>query len=161
MKSIGLFSICGAALVCFSSIANAGQGSHDPFVEFQSRFGGNQEFVCTGNSGNRLAVSVSVPQADSDQLRVVPRSEWDEVLSIYLSRGNGAPTDSSWGIPIFDQSMKFMSIQLHDGKTLIFERFRNIPDPDADQRHFDRTPYFDLTIDGGKKMPCSQVINLP
>lgn len=161
MKAIDLFFICGAVFSCFGSLAHAGQGSHDPFVEFQSRFGGNQEFVCIGNSGKRLSVSVSVPQADSDQMRVIPRSEWGEVLSIYLSHGDGAPIDLSWGEPKFDQSMKFMSIRLHDGKTLIFERFRDIPDPDADERHFDHRPYFDLTIDGGKKMPCSQVINLP
>ncbi|MFL9960509.1 hypothetical protein PQR02_05100 [Paraburkholderia sediminicola] len=161
MKSKNLFFICGAALFCFGKLALAEQGSDDPFVEFQSRFGGNQEFVCMEKSGKRLFVNVSVPQADSDQMKIISRSEWGEVLSIYLSRGEGQSMDSSWGAPKFDQSMKFMSIRLQGGQTLVFERFRDLPDPDADERHFDHKPYFELTIDGGEKMHCSQVLNLP
>jgi hypothetical protein len=161
MKSKDLFFICGAALFCFGKFALADQSRYDPFVEFQNRFGGNQEFVCTGKGGKRLSVNVSVPQADSTQMKTLPRPESDKALSIYLSRGVGTSIDSSWGVPTFDQSMKFMSIRLQDGKTLVFERFRDIPDSDADERHFDHKPYFDLTIDGGKKMPCKQVPNLP
>ncbi|PCE29539.1 hypothetical protein [Burkholderia ubonensis] len=161
MKSKNLLFVCGAALLCFGKLALAGQGSYDPFVEFQNRFGGNQAFVCVGKGGKKLSVNVSVPQADTDQMKSVPRPEWGEVLSIYLSKGKGAPIDASWGPPKFDQSMKFMSIRLQGGKTLVFERFRDIPDPDADERHFDHKPYFNLTIDGGDKMPCSQVPNLP
>lgn len=160
MKATALYFICGVALSCFGSLADAGQGSHDPFVEFQNRFGGNQEFLCLGNSGKRLSLGISVPQADSEQMRVIPRSEWGEILSIYLSRGKGSPIESSWGEPQFDQSMKFMSIHLRDGKTLVFERFRDVPDPDADEQHFDHRPYFALTLDG-EKLVCSQVMNLP
>jgi hypothetical protein len=153
--------IFGAVLCCIVNLTHAAQSKDDPFVEFQNRFGGNQEFVCTSSGGKKPSVSVSVPQADSEQMKTIPRSQWGEVLSVYLSKGNGVPIDSSWGVPTFDRSMKFMWIQLHDGKTLIFERFRNIPDPDADPQHFDHRPYFDLSIDGQQKMPCSQVINLP
>ncbi|WP_179405515.1 hypothetical protein [Burkholderia guangdongensis] len=161
MKWKGLLFVCGAALTCFGTPALADHGGYDPFVEFQHRFGGNQEFVCTEKGGKKLFVNVSVPQADSDQMKAVPHLEWGSVLSIYLSRGEGKSIDSSWGTPKFDQSMKFMSIRLQGGKTLVFERFRNIPDPDADERHFDHNPYFDLTIDNGEKLPCSQIFNLP
>lgn len=161
MKWKAWFLVSGAVLSCWGATALAGQGGSDPFVAFQQRFGGNQEFVCTAKGGKKLSVNVGVPQADSDQMKVVPRQEWGNVLSIYLSRGEGKPIDSSWGTPQFDQSMKLMSIRLQSGKTLVFERFRDIPDPDADEKHFDRKPYFDLTIDNEARLRCSQVFNLP
>lgn len=161
MKWKAWFLVSGAVLSCWGATTLAGQGSSDPFVAFQQRFGGNQEFVCTAKGGKKLSVNVGVPQADSDQMKVVPRQEWGNFLSIYLSRGEGKPIDSSWGTPQFDQSMKLMSIRLQSGKTLVFERFRDIPDPDADEKHFDRKPYFDLTIDNEARLRCSQVFNLP
>ncbi|KVX69187.1 hypothetical protein [Burkholderia cepacia] len=160
MKWNAWFLISGAVLSCWGATVLADQGNADPFVAFQQRFGGNQEFVCTAKGGKKLSVNVGVPQADADQMKVVPRQEWGNTLSVYLSAGEGKPIDSSWGTPAFDQSMKFMSIRLRNGKTLVFERFRNIPDPDADEKHLDRKPYFNLTIDSGAKLPCSQVFNV-
>ncbi|WP_423381212.1 hypothetical protein [Burkholderia sp. LMG 32019] len=157
----GLLFVGCVALSCFGAPVRADQGGHDPFVAFQQRFGGNQEFVCADQGGKKLFVGVGVPQADADQMKTVPRGQWGNVLSIYLSRGEGKAIDASWGTPQYDQSMKIMSVRLQSGKTLIFERFRNIPDPDADEKHFDRTAYFNLTIDSSAKLPCSQVFNLP
>ncbi|WP_322050184.1 hypothetical protein [Paraburkholderia bannensis] len=155
------FLVGGTALSCWAATAHAEQGGADPFAAFQQRFGGNQAFVCAATGAKKLSVSVNVPQADEDQMKAVPRQQWANALSIYISKAEGTPIDASWGIPQFDQSMKFMSIRLQNGKTLVFERFRNIPDPDADEQHFDRKPYFDLTIDRGEKLHCSQVFNLP
>ncbi|VWC32214.1 hypothetical protein BLA23254_06420 [Burkholderia lata] len=161
MNGKGLFVVCGVALSCFGTPVQADQGSQDPFVGFQQRFGGNQEFVCTEKGGKKLFVNVGVPQADADQMKTVPREALGNVLSVYLSRGEGKAIDASWGTPQFDQSMKFMSLRLQNGKTLVFDRFRNIPDPDADEKHFDRKAYFNLTIDNAAKLSCSQVFNLP
>ncbi|NLA16685.1 hypothetical protein GPU89_02590 [Burkholderia cepacia] len=68
----------------------ADQRNADPFVAFQQRFGGNQEFVCTAKGGKKLSVNVGVPQADADQMKVVPRQEWGNTLSVYLSAGEGS-----------------------------------------------------------------------
>ena len=51
MKLRSFLFVCGAALFCFGKLALASQDSNDPFVEFQNRFGGNQEFVCTERGG--------------------------------------------------------------------------------------------------------------
>ncbi|MBN3728579.1 hypothetical protein [Burkholderia sp. Ac-20379] len=160
MKSMTC-AAAGLALLLggMAGVAAADQGAQDPFGAFQSRFGGNQSFACKAPGGKTLNLNVGMPQADNDQMKAVPRAQWDHVLSIYLSHGTGGKIEASWGAPSFDASGASMSIRLQSGKTLVFQRTRAIPDPDADAQHFDRKPYFDLSIDGGPKLPCSQVFN--
>ncbi|GAB7536176.1 hypothetical protein [Burkholderia sp. 3C] len=160
MKSMKRGAAALAVLLgCMAGAAMAAPGAPDPFGAFQSRFGGNQSFACKEPGGKTLNLNVGMPQADNDQMKAVPRAQWDQVLSIYLSHGTGGKIEASWGAPSFDASATFMSIRLQSGKTLVLQRTRAIPDPDADARHFDRKPYFDLSIDGGPKLPCSQVFN--
>lgn len=131
----------------------------DPFVEFQNRFGGNQEFICAKSGGGKLLISVSMPGGDYDQAREIPRAEQNKLLSLYVYSGENKPVFSSWGYPKFGQSMKLMSLILHNGKSFIFKRFKDIPDPDADKKHFDSKPYFSVSIDDGQEMLCSQEWN--
>jgi len=163
MKSNLIYAAFAMIAFLFSAKAFPAQ-KHTPTDEFQKRFGSNNEyFNCTAKGSPVFAIFVNVPTGDAptsvneDDTRLIPRSEIKKLLSITAYKNRASVFDDnaellfiSWGRPNFDSSMKFMSIKLHNGETLVFERFRAIPGPEE----VDGKPFFYLTISNGKKLSC-------
>ncbi len=163
MKSMKRWLAATAVLGCsIEPAVLAATGDPYAFGEFQKRFGGHTSFVCTAPGGATLNLGVDVPAATDPQIRALPHERWNRVLSVYLSderRGSddaAGAVDASWGEPSFDATQRFMSVRLHTGRTLVFRRFGEIPAHASDERHFDRRSFFELVIDGTRRLSCAQ-----
>jgi len=165
MKSNLIYAAFAMIAFLFSAKAFSSQ-QYDPYVEFMNRFGPSSIFSChRNNHHSSIAFSVSSTEYDSPGVtnynvpKGISQSEKAKLLSAAFYSGDNRFLFASWGLPQFDQSMKFMSIKLNNGKTLVFKRFRDIPISDTDEKHFDSKPFFYLTIDNEPKLSCGQTWN--
>jgi len=151
-------SIVFMILICFNGLAYSDQNT-SVSTEFNNRFGTFWNFSCRRtNHGLPITLGIGVlgnyspGWKDYDFPKNLPPSEKAKLLSVNFFLGDHKFIFASWGAPQFDNTMKFMSIKLHDGKTVVFERFRDIPD----QSEADDKPFFYVTVDNEPKLACGQ-----
>lgn len=154
------------ALLGLSVNAQAADGPV-AFAKFAQRFSSNEIYQCHGGKIKSLTLNVSTPDGNSPGWKNfdAPTGQSTDQLGklVYVEAFEGADKFLfySWGHPVFDDdaSARHAELKLHDGKVVVFDRYGNIPDINADQNHFNTEPFFKMTIDGNDTYQCGAEYN--